>query len=519
MGMSLCLKSAPGLSLAVVVVIALGARLLLLYGFDVVAPDGVVLIEMAKTFAAGDFFTVDVPEHHHEPLYPALIFAVSALTPLDYVRSGQLVSLASAVATIYLVYMLAKRLYGQKTGIYSALILSLVPLHALSSVTVLKESFYTLMAVAVIYSCALAIERRGRAYFFLTGLFLGLSYLVRFDGILLLLSIPFLYYAIDSGALRANLLSMFVLIFAALTLYAAYAAVLYIQTGEITISKKLNYYVTPVAAPEAAKEKLIRDYGYIEGEEIIKSGSQWRAFLTKRTEGLYKAVHYILPAVFPVLLMLFAGAGIGAGAGKKEMLLLLIPVIYAFVFPFMKYPTDNRYFLCVTPFFSVFAGRGLALLQNGLAQRYRHLPGVFMIIFLIVFAPWAVKPMFDGKTYRDELLQKEVGLFIRGIEQKERIKIVSPLPVVSFYAGARLFYLGPLKKEGEIIGLLRDTGADYAVLDDIRAVERLLKESKKKQSALGIEKIKEFSGGGIQVIVLKVRRCMEKGGYGEIQAC
>lgn len=507
MGMSLSLKNNPWLSLAVVVVIGLGARLPLLYGFDVVAPDGVVLIEMAKTFASGDFFTVNIPEHHHEPLYPALIFAISALTHLDCVRSAQIASLASGMATVYLVYRLSKRLYGQETGVYSALVLSLVPLHAFSSVMVLKESLYTLMAVAVIYSCALAIEGRGRTYFFLTGLFLGLSYLVRFDGILLLLLIPFLYYAIDSGALQANLISMLVLAVTALTLYAAYASVLYVQTGEITISKKLNYYVTPVAAPETAKKKLIRDYGHIDGEEIIKSGSQWRTFLIKRTEGLYKAVHHILPSVFPVLLMLFAGAGIGAGAGKKEMLLLLVPVIYALGFPFMKYPTDYRYFLCVTPFLSVFAGRGLALLQNGLAQRHRYLPRVFLISFIIVFAPWVFKPMFDGKTYRELLLQKEVGLFIRGIEQKKRIKVVSSLPVVSFYAGARHFYLGPLKKGGEIMGLLKETGADYAVLDDLKAMEGLLlEEANKKRPAIGIEKIKEFSGSGIQVIVLKVRR-------------
>lgn len=504
--MSLSMRNKSILPLAFVMLIAMAVRLPLLYYFDVVAPDGVVLIEMAKTLATGDFFTTNIPEHHHEPLYPALIAAVSAVTPLEYVKSGQIISLVSAMAAIYLVYRLSARLYGRESGIYSAFILSLVPLHAFSSVMVLKESLYVLIVVALIYSCALAMERRGKAHFVMTGLFLGLAYLARLDGILLLLTIPFLCYAVDAGTLPGKGVCILLVSATAFVLYAAYASVLYFQTGEVMISKKLDYYVSPVMAADAAKKKLLRDYGHEKGEEMIKTGSEWRGFLLKRTEGLYKGAHYMLPSVFPVLLMLLAGVALGAFEfGKTEMLLLIVPIIYLFVFPYMKYPNDYRYFLCVTPFLSIFAGKGLALLQHGLAEKHRYLPGVFVIVFLMVFAPWVFKPVFDGTTYRDVLLQKETGLYIRGYEQMENMKIVSPFSVVSFYAGAEHFFLGPLKKGDEIIGLLKEIGADYVVLQDHVIVEGLLSTSKKDDDAIWVENIKEISGNGMRISVLKVR--------------
>lgn len=499
----------PVFPLALVMLVAAGLRLPLLYSFDVVAPDGVMLIEMAKTFATGEFFTNNVPEHHHEPLYPAIISAVSAITRLDYVKSGQIASLTAAVAAIYLVYRLSKRLYGPETGIYSALILSLVPLHAFFSVMVLKESLYVLLTVAVVYSCALAMEERGKARFVMAGLFMGLAYLTRFDGVLLLLIIPFLYYAVDAEKMSRILLAAA----AAFTLYAAYASILYFQTGEVTISKKLNYYVTPVMAPDAARKKLLRDYGEEKAEVIIKANSRWSGFLLKRTEGLYKGAHYMLPTVFPVLLMLLAGVALGAyGFGRNEMLLLFVPALYLFVFPYMKYPNDYRYFLCITPFLSILAGRGFALAQHGLAERHRYLPTVFILIFLLAFAPWALKPLFDGRIYGDVLLQKETGLYIRDHEQKKNMKIVSPFSVVSFYAGAEHFFPGPLKTGEEMIGLLKKTGADYAVLQDNGMAEALMATSKKSGGDIRVEKIKEISGGGMPITVLKVLDDTKKGG-------
>lgn len=493
--------------IALVMLVAMAVRLPLLSFFDVVTPDGAVLMEMAKTIASGDFFSINVPEHHHEPLYPALISIVSAATPLDYIKSGQIVSLSAALVTIYLVYSLAGRLYGKETGIYSALVLSLVPLHALSSVMVLKESLYVVLVVALIYSCALAEQSRGKAYFVMAGLFLGFAYLARFDGILLLFLIPYLGVSIDAGVFPDKKIGILYTAGTALIFYAAFASTLFFQTGELTISKKLNYYVTPVMATEASKKKILRDYGHEKGEEIIKSGLSWKWFLLKRTEGVYKGAHYMLPSVFPILLVLMAGAGIGAFRfGKMEMLLLLVPIIYIFILPYMKYPSDHRYFLSIVPFLSIFAGKGFALIQRRLAERNRYLPKCLVFVFLIVFVPWVFKPIFDGTTHRDALLQKVAGEYILDSKKKEKIRIVSAFPVVSFYAGAEHFYLGPLKKGAEIIGLIKETGADYVVLQDRGLIESLLAASKKAGDGIEIESTKEIAGSGVVLSVLKVRR-------------
>lgn len=493
--------------LALVMLIAMAVRLPLLSYFDVVTPDGVVLMEMAKTIATGDFFSVNVPEHHHEPLYPALISIVSAATPLNYIKSGQIVSLVAALVTIYLVYSLAGRLYGKETGIYSALVLSLVPLHAISSVMVLKESLYVVLVVALIYSCALAAQSRGKAHFVMTGLFLGFAYLARLDGILLLLLIPYLCVSVDASAFPNKRVGILLVTGTAFILYAAFASALFLQTGELTISKKFNYYVTPVMATEASKKKILRDYGHEKGEEIIKSGLSWKWFLLKRTEGVYKGAHYMLPSVFPILLMLMAGAGIGAFRfGKMEMLLLLVPIIYIFILPYMKYPSDHRYFLSIVPFLSIFAGKGFALLHRRLAEKSRYLHKGLVFVFLIVFVPWVFKPVFDGSTYRDVLLQKVAGEYILGSKEKENIRIVSAFPVVSLYAGAEHFFLGPLKKGGEILSLIKETGADYVVLQDRWLLESLLEASKKAGDGIEIESTKELAGNGMMLCVLKVRR-------------
>lgn len=500
------------LYLAIVILFALALRLPLLSYFNVVTPDSILLIEIAKTIGNGEYFTVNVPIHHHHPLYPSLMAFVSLITFLGYVKSGQLISILAALLTVVLVYKLSAKIYNRKTAIYSALILSLVPLHALYSVLILKDSLYVLMVLSMIYSCIMALKSQRKRYFIMAGLFLGLAYLARFDGILLLLILPvflyFIYKENDKNIKHYTLLTIGI----AASVYAIFAVILSIQTGSLTISKKFNFYVNPIFATNAAKAKLKKSYGQEKAEKLIRTNTQFSGFIIKRIEGLYKNLHYILPFVFPTLLIFIAGIGLsGYQFGKIEILILIVPFIYLFIFPFLKYPNDNRYILCITPFLSILAGKGLCFLQEKLLNKHNYLPRIALFIFLLIFVPLIYKPILDDSPFQSLLEFKKIGSFIASQgETDETGSIISPSPVIAFYAKLNPIPLSYSKNEDEVIRQIEDDNVGFVVISE----EFAAITDQGKFEAVRLDKAGQFKGAKGEVLgIYKIKKQLPGSDY------
>jgi|KBSSwiStaDraftv2_1062776.scaffolds.fasta_scaffold79610_2 hypothetical protein len=100
--------------------------------------------------------------------------------------AGRLLAVAISLATVYLVYRVGTILYGQKPGLLAGLFLALMPYHVVVSRQVLLDGPLVFCSTLVIYFLARFAMTERPAWLYLTGVGLGLTFLSKETGIILL---------------------------------------------------------------------------------------------------------------------------------------------------------------------------------------------------------------------------------------------------------------------------------------------------------------------------------------------
>ena len=142
--------------------------------------------------------------------------------------SSVLFILLTAVGNIILAYFFGKLLYNKKTGIMAAFLMSIFPLdivHSTRLLTDLPSSFF--MALGVYMFFYSEKNSKHKAYFFLSGAFIGIGYLIRESAALIVLF--FLIYAIFKRKIKAD---YFVTAAGFLAMFAFEFLMMYKLTGD-----------------------------------------------------------------------------------------------------------------------------------------------------------------------------------------------------------------------------------------------------------------------------------------------
>jgi len=100
--------------------------------------------------------------------------------------NGRLVAVAIGLATVYVVYRLGNLLYGQKAGLLAGLILALMPYHVVVTRQVLLDGPLVFCSTLVIYFLASFAKTQRPVWLYLTGIGMGLTFLAKETGIILL---------------------------------------------------------------------------------------------------------------------------------------------------------------------------------------------------------------------------------------------------------------------------------------------------------------------------------------------
>jgi hypothetical protein len=99
--------------------------------------------------------------------------------------TGRLVSVAIGVATVGLVYILGKRLYGLRVSLYAALFLALMPYHVIPTRQVLLDGPMVFCSTLALYALARYGESKRPIWLYSVGAAMGLTFLAKETGILL----------------------------------------------------------------------------------------------------------------------------------------------------------------------------------------------------------------------------------------------------------------------------------------------------------------------------------------------
>lgn len=117
----------------------------------------------------------------------ALAFPIGGTDGSDLV--GRLVSVVVGLATVYLVYRAGARLYGRRAGAIAALFLALMPYHVVVTRQILLDGPMTLGATLSLYMVARFAATERPVWLYAAGAGMGLTFLAKETGIILLGSI------------------------------------------------------------------------------------------------------------------------------------------------------------------------------------------------------------------------------------------------------------------------------------------------------------------------------------------
>ncbi len=225
------------LDLAILLLIALLLSIYLFFRTYVISSDGASqYIPMAKVFASG-FFKDAIRFGGQQPLYSFLIALISPLVS-DFEVAGKLISSFFGILVIFPVYFLGKQIFDRKTAFLSAFFLAIHPYIRRFSGDVLKESTYLFFLATAIWFTLRTFQREKIYPYLFIPLFSTLAYLVRPDGIEILLVVFFYILFIKKfNPPEKKWTVILLLLLSSVILFLPYLLHLREATGEWALSK------------------------------------------------------------------------------------------------------------------------------------------------------------------------------------------------------------------------------------------------------------------------------------------
>jgi Dolichyl-phosphate-mannose-protein mannosyltransferase len=455
--------------LAVLLLISLLLSIYLFFRTYVISFDGAFqYIPIAKDFASGHFRRA--LSHNQQSLYPLIVAFVSQYVP-DFESAGKLVSSLFGILVIFPVYFLGKRIFDEKVAFLSSLLLAIHLYLRRYSADVLKESTYLFFLATALWFAWRAIQDQKKWSFLFIPFLSVIAYLVRPDGVEILLVVFFYVLFIQKfgGPGRKKVVILFMLLSVGICM-SPYLFYLREIKGEWIFSKSkplwkmlaLGGSTDPV--PFANKiffsfKQLNRDifitfhYVYI---FLLIIGLLKKAFLPRKAGEGFLLSFFILHYLVSFLLVLNTTEWSGDGrivavhlSGRHVMPLFLVSIFWI--------------------------GEGLIMMQHWVSKMVdslailAHLKSerrasvilvTLLVIALALILPFTLKP----QRY-ERLPEKWAGMWIKN-QSGKGVTIFTTLPRVAFYAEGN-FEFSDLEKGGlkDIKTSMVKKGAVYLVLE------------------------------------------------------
>lgn len=177
------------INLAILLLVSLLLSIYLFLQTYVISLDGAFqYIPIARDITAGHFRNAF--GHNQQPLYSLLIAFIFQWVP-DFEVAGKLVSTLFGILMILPVYFLGKRIFDEKVAFYASLFLVVHPYVRRFSGDVLKESTYLFFLVTALWFAWRTIQNEKKYPFLFISLLSVIAYLVRPDGVEVVLIVFF----------------------------------------------------------------------------------------------------------------------------------------------------------------------------------------------------------------------------------------------------------------------------------------------------------------------------------------
>jgi 4-amino-4-deoxy-L-arabinose transferase-like glycosyltransferase len=452
---------------------------------------------LGRSLWSGLGYTITgVPELHYTPLLPILAGGIYRLTGNPELGSSVWYVVCGGILVLP-VYALARRIYGIRIGLISAVLVALFP--GLSGSILywgtLTEPLFILLVYSALWMTLLALEREAWWRFALLGAFLALAYLARPEGLIWILALGL--WLVLMWAARRKLwrprtaLYLGILIVTCALFMAPYLAFIHAHTGKWMPTGKLaiTYDIgeAVLEGDPALYDKVTASLDEETGEILWWSGKRFERsmvdivlenpvrFATRTWRNTLKAREAIFSGdVFPSMFLMLALLGWVKRPWTRERLrhesLLWFGALP--VLAFLPFHVEVRFFSPAFPALLIWLAAGLVALgewmQETVAAWTHHVPkgwGVLLCVgALTTYLGWMQVRVVERGMASLNLGHKSVALWLRDHAPAEAA-IMSRDLAISLYA-ERGFVVSPRAEYQRYLEYGRRKGATYLVVDE-----------------------------------------------------
>jgi 4-amino-4-deoxy-L-arabinose transferase-like glycosyltransferase len=440
------------------------------------------------------------------PLFPFAIAALSLATG-DVELAGRALSTVFGALTGLPVFWIAQTLYGRRAGLVATALVLFHPYFVVLSATVFIEPLYVAFILAAVWLAMCAAARPTRAMFAGAGAAFGLSYLLRFEalGVMVVCLAAATAYLVAAREISiAVLLRRFVVAVVAFgALAAPYAAWLSLQAGEFRIEAKSTLNIETGRRLEAGEPADVVSFGVDEdlnergvwnqtNADVIHSFSMTWGELVSYLKGragpaTNRAIGTLTrdrgigsPALFVLAALgFFALPWKRMMAAQQAMLLGLCGLsVIATVF---IYYADVRFYAVAIAVFCIWAAAGAEHTAKWAAGTAA---GIGLPRFTQPAAPFSMAAatmvvvfVLAGPTAKDALMSMRASRPLQTAGEWLRMQSNGPMLVadssafVAFHAGADHVWLPPTDEQ-TAVRYLEQRQADYLVLQPLASTVR-----------------------------------------------
>ncbi len=487
-------------------------------------PDSCLYLSHAKSILNGklSFDFKQGIEMILPPLYPLFTAAISFING-DMELAGVLVSVLAGALLIIPVFYLAKAIYNETAAWIASALVMLSPFLLHWSGVMLTESLFITLFISGITLGWYAIQQKKMFFFFLSGVFIGLSYMTRLIG---LVAVPVVvlwtmfYFILPDKSGSYNLRKSFKTM---ISMLALFTLGFFIVTGAYLVHMRSVFGYWDITASYGSLGEVIESGGY---DNIADRETRTNALSTERA-GLYTILinkvavnlkDYSLGLFTILSIMIIFVVG---GLFTRWKILYVISAIAIYLAALLVQPINPmsyeriRYLSPIVPLFLVMAAGGIIYIRGWVKSgtvKKAIIPvmiGVVLISFILQLK------MFDFHFYRLQVkdnsvnIQKKIALDMKK-NLEPPLRVMSRKPYIPYYADATWFLTPPTYSE--VMKLSISKAVDYIVVDrevdyHLRPALRFLLDPKQAPEEL------QFMGGTwsrttneLYIGVYKIRR-------------
>lgn len=491
------------INLAILVLISLLLSVYLFFRTYVISLDGAFqFIPMAKMFAFGSIRDA-INFGGQQPLYSFFIFLVSRWVP-DFETAGKLVSAFFGIAAVFPVYFLGKRMFDRRIAFFAAFFLGLHPYFRRYSADVLKESTYLFFFVTAIWFSWRTFEGERKYPYPLIPLLSTLAYLVRQDGIEVLLGVLFyLLFLKNVAPPHRRWLPIFFLLLSAAIVFTPCLLHLRETAGEWTLGK------TKTLSMMFGWQRMGAEIPYY--QKVLYSLKELNLEIIGTFHPLY---------LFLLVFGLWKKKGLGFKSGEKFLILLgalHYVILFLLIMNLTEWKRDETvvgaYFSGrhVLPLLTVsifWVGEGGLKVHSWLSKKMAPLfpkgkISLVVSLILIILASGLLLPKTLKPQRYERLPEKWAGIWIKN-QHGKGTTVFTSVHRVAYYAEGKLEYVKLEKDTIDKIGSsMIEKKAQYLVIQG-RDLRHFTEEALQKNFLL---ELKRFEGKGMERILIyeKVR--------------